>query len=99
MDLNQIPELGRALRVLGEHGQELSRDTPPDKLAEMRQDLAKAVKLLEQVAGPKPFTRCAEHPFGAIDKEAPDLCLLCQTRRRKAEEQQKREAGWVRPSY
>lgn len=99
MNPNQIPELGRALRVIGEHGDELSRDTPEDKLNELRQDLAKAAKLLEEVAGPKPHTRCKTHPFGAVDKEAPDLCLLCQTRRRRAEEQRKRDAGWVRPRY
>lgn len=87
------------MRVLGEHGDALSRDTPPEKLAEMRQDLAKAARLLEEVAGPKPLTLCRTHPFGAVDKEAPDLCLLCQTRRRREEERRKREAGWVRPSY
>lgn len=99
MNLTQIPELGRALRVVGEHGEELSRDTPADKLYEMREDLQKALKLLDEVAGPKPLTRCKTHPFGAVDKEAPDLCLLCQTRRRRAEEQRKRDAGWVRPRH
>lgn len=87
------------MRVIGEHGEALSRDTASDKLAEMRADLQKALKLLEEVAGPKPATLCAEHPFGAVDKDAPDLCLLCQTRRRRAEEQRKRDAGWVRPTY
>ncbi|MGW2384435.1 hypothetical protein [Streptomyces sp. NPDC001658] len=99
MNQNHIPELGRVMRVIGEHGENLSRDTASDKLAEMRDDLQKALKLLEEVAGPKPLTRCKTHPFGAVDKEAPDLCLLCQTRRRRAEEQRKRDAGWVRPAY
>lgn len=97
MNPNQIPELGRVMRVIGEHGDTLNRDTTAEKLTEMRQDLQKALKLLDEVAGPKPLTRCEEHPYGAVDKEAPDLCLLCQTRRRRAEEQRKREAGWVRP--
>jgi hypothetical protein len=96
---NQIPELGRALRAVGEHGEAVSRDTPADKLHEIREDLQKALKLLDEVAGPKPLTRCKTHPFGAVDEDAPDLCLLCQTRRRRAEEQRKRDAGWVRPSY
>lgn len=98
MNPNQIPELGRALRLLGEHGDAVTRDTPEEKLVEIRADLKKAVMLLEQVAGPKPFTKCPEHPFGAVDEDAPDLCLLCQTRRRRAEEQRKREAGWSRPT-
>lgn len=99
MDLNQIPELGRAMRVIGEHGEALSRDVTTDKLNEIRDDLHKALSLIQDVTGPKPHTRCKKHPFGAVDKEAPDLCLLCQTHRRKAEEQRKRDTGWVRPSY
>lgn len=98
MNPNQIPELGRAMRVIGEHGDNLSRDVTTDKLHEMREDLQKALRLLDEVAGPKPHTRCKEHPFGAVDEDAPDLCLFCQTRRRRAEEQRKRDAGWVRPT-
>jgi len=94
---NQIPELGRVLRVLGEHGDALNRDTPVDKLHELRQDLQRALRLVDEVSGPKPYTDCKEHPFGAVDEDAPDRCLLCQTRRRKAEELRKREAGWARP--
>lgn len=98
MNPNQIPELGRALRLIGEHGDGLSRDTPSEKLDEIREDLQKALRQLETVAGPKPLTRCKTHPFGAVDEDAPDLCLFCQTRRRRAEEQQKRDTGWVRPT-
>jgi hypothetical protein len=87
---NQIPDLGRALRVLGEHGDAITRDTPDDKLHEIRADLKKALALVDQVSGPKPHTDCAEHPFGAVDVEAPDRCFFCQTRRRRAEEEQKR---------
>jgi hypothetical protein len=95
---NQIPELGHALRSVGEHGDAIDRDAPAGKLDEIREDLHKALRLLDEVAGPKPLTHCRTHPFGAIDKEAPDLCLLCQTRRRREEERKKREAGWVRPA-
>jgi hypothetical protein len=97
MNPNQIPDLGRALRLLGEHGDALTRDTPETKLHEIREDLKRALAIIDTVAGPKPLTRCPEHPFGAVDEDAPDLCLLCQTRRRKAEELRKREAGWARP--
>jgi hypothetical protein len=99
MNQNQIPELGRVLRVLGEHGETLSRDTPTDKVNEIREDLRRALQLADEVAGPKPRTRCKEHPFGAVDEDASDLCLLCQTRRRRAEERAKRESGWARPRY
>lgn len=99
MNPNHIPELGRVMRVIGEHGDSLTRDTPSDKLSEMRDDIQKALRLLDEVAGPKPLTRCKTHPFGAVDNDAPDLCLLCQTRRRRAEEQRKREAGWERPGH
>jgi len=94
---NQLPELGRVLRVLGEHGDALSRDTPAEKLHELRQDLQRALRLVDEAAGPKPYTDCKEHPFGAVDEDAPDRCLLCQTRRRRAEERQKRDGGWSRP--
>ncbi|MFF9787162.1 hypothetical protein [Streptomyces nigrescens] len=84
MNPNQIPELGRALRIVGEHGDTVSRDTPQEKLEEIRSDLEKALALVKAVGGPKPFTSCPEHPFGAIDEDAPDRCLICATRRRKA---------------
>ena len=97
MNPNQVPELGRALRVIGQHGDALTRDTPQDKLDEIRADLARATLLLAAVSGPKPHTDCVEHPFGAVDEDAPDRCLSCHTRRRRAEEQRKRDAGWARP--
>nr|WP_241267538.1 hypothetical protein [Streptomyces scabichelini] len=77
--------LGRALRVLGEHGDALSSDTPDAKLHEVKADLKRALDLLEEtVTTAKPTTRCAEHPTGPVDEDAPDLCLLCETRRRVA---------------
>lgn len=85
MDVPQYNELGRVLRVLGEHGESLSRDTPREKLDEVSADLARAQKLIEKVTGPKPLTSCKEHPFGAVDVEAPDRCLICHTRRRRAQ--------------
>lgn len=85
MNEAQIIELGRALRVLGEHGDTLPRDIPAGRLNEIRADLARAVQIVEQAAGPKPYTDCTEHPFGAVDEDAPDRCLLCHTRRRRGE--------------
>ncbi|WP_086768660.1 hypothetical protein [Streptomyces bobili] len=85
MNHAQLVALGRALRVLGEHGEQLSRDTPDVALHEIRADLTRALSHLdESITGPKPTTRCQEHPTGPVDDSARDLCLLCETRRRAA---------------
>jgi hypothetical protein len=81
----QLTALGRALRVLGEHGDALSADTPDAKLHEVKADLKRALDQLEEtVTTAAPTTRCPEHPTGPVDEDAPDLCLLCETRRRIA---------------
>ncbi|MFF0006661.1 hypothetical protein ACFYQT_24870 [Streptomyces tibetensis] len=85
MNHAQLTALGRALRLLGEHGEALSADTPDAKLHEVKADLKRALDLLdESVTGAAPSTRCPEHPNGPVDEAAPDLCLLCETRRRAA---------------
>jgi hypothetical protein len=85
MNHAQLTALGRALRLLGEHGEALTADTPDAKLHEARADLKRALDLLdESVTGAAPATRCPEHPTGPVDPSAPDLCLLCETRRRAA---------------
>ncbi|CAL9481437.1 hypothetical protein [Streptomyces sp. enrichment culture] len=85
MNHAQLTALGRALRLLGEHGEALTADTPDAKLHEVKGDLRRALDLLEEsVATAAPATRCAEHPHGPVDSAAPDLCLLCETRRRAA---------------
>ncbi|MFC9127598.1 hypothetical protein ACFT4A_12190 [Streptomyces sp. NPDC057099] len=85
MNHAQLTALGRALRLLGEHGEALTSDTPDGKLHEVRADLKRALDLLdESVTGAAPSTRCPEHPNGPVDENAPDLCLLCETRRRTA---------------
>ncbi|MFF8032602.1 MULTISPECIES: hypothetical protein [unclassified Streptomyces] len=85
MNHAQLTALGRALRVLGEHGESLSADTPDGRLHELKADLRRALDLLEEGVGTAaPSTRCAEHPTGPVDESAPDLCLLCETRRRAA---------------
>ncbi|MEV0223722.1 hypothetical protein [Streptomyces sp. NPDC050704] len=85
MNHAQLTALGRALRVLGEHGDALSADTADTKLHEVKADLKRALDLLEEtVSTAAPTTRCPEHPTGPVDEDAPDLCLLCETRRRIA---------------
>ncbi|RZD80149.1 hypothetical protein [Streptomyces albidoflavus] len=82
MNHAQMVALGRMLRVLGESGDELRGDTPEEALHEIRADLKRALDLLEESTGPAPTTRCSQHPYGPVDKAAPDGCLLCETRRR-----------------
>ncbi|MDW8811000.1 hypothetical protein P1P68_40915, partial [Streptomyces scabiei] len=85
MNHAQLTALGRALRLLGEHGDALNADTPDARLHEVKDDIKRALELLDEtVTSAKPTTRCAEHPNGPVDEEAPDLCLLCETRRRAA---------------
>lgn len=85
MNHAQLTALGRALRVVGEHGEELTAETPDARLHEVKADLRRALDLLEEsVSQERPATRCAEHPGGPVDQDAPDLCLLCETRRRAA---------------
>ncbi|OIJ69820.1 hypothetical protein [Streptomyces mangrovisoli] len=85
MNHAQLTALGRALRLLGEHGEALSADTPDARLHEVGADLRRALDLLQDsVTTAAPTTRCAEHPNGPVDESAPDRCLLCETRRRAA---------------
>lgn len=84
MNHAEATELGRALRVIGEHGEMLTATTTTEKIQEIRKDLARATRLLEDSAGPAPATDCPEHPYGAVDEGAPDRCLFCQSRRHKA---------------
>ncbi|MEV6590426.1 hypothetical protein [Streptomyces acidicola] len=85
MNHAQLTALGRALRLLGEHGDALTSTTPDAKLHEVKADLRRALDLLDEtVTTAAPTTRCAEHPNGPVDEDAPDRCLLCETRRRAA---------------
>ncbi|MEW2284967.1 MULTISPECIES: hypothetical protein [Streptomyces] len=85
MNHAQLTALGRALRLLGEHGDALTADTPDARLHEIKDDLRRALDLLDDtVTTAAPATRCPEHPQGPVDESAPDLCLLCETRRRAA---------------
>ncbi|WP_331748699.1 hypothetical protein [Streptomyces chartreusis] len=86
MNHAQLIALGRSLRVAGEHGQRLDDSATAPNTAEIRQDLERALALLEDaVTTAKPTTRCPEHPTGPVDPDAADLCLLCETRRRSGQ--------------
>jgi hypothetical protein len=85
MNHAQLTALGRALRLLGEHGDSLTGDSPDAKLHEVKADIKRAQELLnDSVSAAAPTTRCPEHPNGPVDENAHDLCLLCETRRRTA---------------
>ncbi|WNZ10604.1 hypothetical protein [Streptomyces sp. 11x1] len=100
MNHAQLTALGRALRVLGEHGEALNADTPDARLHEVKADIKRALELLDEtVTTAAPTTRCAEHPNGPVDEEAPDRCLLCETRRRAARRTQLNDSyGPPRPT-
>ncbi|MFE3633861.1 hypothetical protein [Streptomyces cellostaticus] len=94
MNHAQLTALGRALRLLGEHGENLSADTPDARLHEVKADLRRALDLLDETVGAgAPSTRCPEHPHGPVDRSAPDLCLLCETRRRAARRSEYQSGG------
>ncbi|MEV5733754.1 hypothetical protein [Streptomyces sp. NPDC052292] len=94
MNHAQLTALGRALRLLGEHGEALSADTPDTRLHEVKADLRRALDLLDETVGAgAPTTRCPEHPHGPVDRSAPDLCLLCETRRRTARRSEYQSGG------
>ncbi len=97
MNHAQLTALGRALRLLGEHGETLTGDTPDARLHEVKADLKRALDLLEDsVSSAAPTTRCHEHPNGPVDENAQDLCLLCETRRRAA---RRSEINGPAPAY
>ncbi|MFI5676551.1 hypothetical protein [Streptomyces cellulosae] len=97
MNHAQLTALGRALRLLGEHGEALTGDTPDARLHEVKADLKRALDLLEDsVSSAAPTTRCHEHPNGPVDENAHDLCLLCETRRRAA---RRSEINGPAPAY
>ncbi|MGW1026093.1 hypothetical protein ACWD4J_20785 [Streptomyces sp. NPDC002577] len=99
MNHAQLTALGRALRLLGEHGEYLTSETPDTKLHEIKGDIKKALELLEEsVTTAAPSTRCPEHPNGPVDENAHDLCLLCETRRRAARRAQINGPAVSRPT-
>ena len=97
MNHAQLTALGRALRLLGEHGDALTAGTTNAQLHEMRSDLKRALDLLDEtVTTAKPTTKCPEHPTGPVDENAVDLCLLCETRRRTARRSEY-NGSWSQP--
>lgn len=85
MNHAEMKQLGRALRVLGEHALRLEAGETEHLDQEVRDDIERALALVnenETVKKGKPTTRCREHPRGPVDEDARDGCLLCETRRR-----------------
>lgn len=96
MNHAEFVALTRALRVLGDHGENLDGDADDAQLNELRTDLKRAMaKLDEAIGNPQQTTRCREHPTGPVDEDASDLCLLCEARRRggRAQDTQRRARG------
>ncbi|MCM1977181.1 hypothetical protein [Streptomyces sp. G1] len=84
MNRTVLSDLGRALRVLGGHGDELSPTTATtEQLDEIAADLQRARHLLSEAERPTPTTNCQDHPYGPIEPETDGECLLCGIRRRR----------------
>ena len=82
MNRTVLNDLGRALRVLGEHGEQLApAAATTEQLTEIAGDLQTARRLLSDAERPPPTTDCAEHPYGPVEPETDRVCLLCQIRR------------------
>ncbi|MYX33441.1 MULTISPECIES: hypothetical protein [unclassified Streptomyces] len=66
MNRTVIRDLGRALRVLGEHGDRITpTEATTELLDEIAEDLFRARRLLAEADRPRPTTNCREHPNGA----------------------------------
>lgn len=80
------PDLGRALRDLGEHGDRLTVfAAAPEQLDDIGRDLDRARRLLAAVRAEQGLTGCRQHPAGPVDTEAGGGCLLCATARRRGQ--------------
>ncbi|MEU8683014.1 hypothetical protein [Streptomyces sp. NPDC048611] len=84
MNRTHISDLARALRVLGSHGESLGLESSAATLDEIHTDLSRALDLMRIVNRPRPTTDCARHPYGPVDEEAINRCLLCGTHERRA---------------
>lgn len=109
MDHTQFKQVGRALRLLGEHTDRLEAGVTENLDLDLRVDLERALAQLDEaVTAPPATTRCKEHPRGPVDMEARDLCLMCEMRRRSGirsaprrpvEEDEENKAGRVQSAY
>lgn len=69
--------LGRALRLVGEHGERLEAFDPgPEQLDEILRDLDAARRLLVAARASFSRTGCQRHPAGPVDPTN-GRCLLC----------------------
>lgn len=78
MNRSEATDLGRALHVLGEHGDRLALlVSTPEQLDEILQDLDRARRLLLTARASFGPTGCRLHPAGPVDPAAGGRCLLC----------------------
>lgn len=81
---NLTTELGRALRVLGEHGHRLTAfETAPEQLDDISTDLDRARQLLADVLAEQAPTACRIHPGAPPDRATGAACLFCAMNRRR----------------
>lgn len=91
MNRTVLRDLGRALRVLGTHGDQLEPATATtEQLDEIAADMQRARRILGDAERPPPTTDCAEHPYGPVEPPADPAdpptrtCLFCTLRRHRA---------------
>ncbi|MFJ5217239.1 hypothetical protein ACIP98_21260 [Streptomyces sp. NPDC088354] len=85
MNRAKVADLGRALRVLGAYGEQLVPATATsEQLAQIREDLRRALAMVADADGEAPTTRCPQHPHGPVEPGTDGDCLLCHTRRGRA---------------
>lgn len=78
MNRSEASDLGRALHVLGEHGDRLALlVSTPEQLDEILTDLDRARRLLLTARASFGPTGCRLHPTGPVDPAAGGRCLLC----------------------
>lgn len=78
MNRNDAVQLGRALRLVGEHGDRVEAfDHGPEQLDEVLRDLDAARRLLVAARASHSRTGCRQHPTGPVDPTNGGRCLLC----------------------
>lgn len=82
----EVIGLGRALRLLGEHGERLSAfAAAPEQLEEILSDLDAARQLLLAVRASLGPTGCQQHPGAPLDPTAGGVCWLCAQNQRRGQ--------------
>lgn len=86
MNRSPLSDLGRALRLLGEHGDRLGIfEAAPEQLEEIGADLTRAHKLLTAARAAAGPSGCRIHRDAPTDPAADGACLFCTTNRRRGQ--------------